>query len=86
MIVCVSDRFRLIYHPTPSSIHPNTQDPQELESQLGALVEAATGVTQGVAQLPSLGPSVARCMAEGGGLQEAVAAGVVRGEEDAPES
>lgn len=73
-------------HTHPTYHTPCPQDPQELESQLGALVEAATVVAQGVAQLPSPGPSAALCMTAGGGLQEAVAAGVVRGDEDAAES
>lgn len=80
-------KSKLNIHTNLSTICPACpQDPQELESQLGALAEAATVVARGVAQLPSVGASVAQCMTAGGGLQEVVAAGVVRGEEDAAES
>ncbi len=69
-----------------TDVHPNhslyqfTQVSQELESQLGALVEAAAAAAQAVAQLPSPGPAVAQCQGQAESVQEAAAVGVARGD------
>lgn len=57
------------------------QSSQDLESQLGALVEAAAAAAQAVAQLPAPGPGVVQCQTEAERVWQAAAAGVAHGEE-----
>ena len=64
------------------SIYPS-KIPQELESQLGVLVEAAAGAVKALGNVSMEGhPTIALCHAEANGVKNASAVGVARGPGD----